>query len=137
MLIICDIDGTVCKRIDRSPYHYDAAIHDVPNEPIIDILKLYYKDGFHEIVFVSGRPESARKVTREWLDIHFSSDKYSYLLYMRQDGDYRADAIIKREIYINQIESKPVLFVLDDRNQTVRMWRELGLTCLQVAEGNF
>ena len=28
--------------------------------------------------------------------------------------------------------------VLDDRDQVVKMWRnELGLTCLQVAEGNF
>ena len=27
--------------------------------------------------------------------------------------------------------------VLDDRNQVVKMWRENGLTCLQVAEGDF
>lgn len=30
-----------------------------------------------------------------------------------------------------------VLVVLDDRKQVVDMWRSLGLTCLQVAEGNF
>ena len=30
-----------------------------------------------------------------------------------------------------------VLFVLDDRNQVVDMWRDIGLTCLQVADGNF
>ena len=30
-----------------------------------------------------------------------------------------------------------ILFVLDDRSQVVKMWRELGLTCLQVADGNF
>jgi len=29
------------------------------------------------------------------------------------------------------------LFVLDDRDQVVNMWREQGFKCLQVAEGNF
>ena len=28
-------------------------------------------------------------------------------------------------------------YVLDDRNQVVEMWRSLGLTCLQVADGDF
>jgi len=30
-----------------------------------------------------------------------------------------------------------VEFVLDDRNQVVNFWRYLGLTCFQVAEGDF
>jgi hypothetical protein len=30
-----------------------------------------------------------------------------------------------------------VLLVLDDRDQVVRMWRELGLTCFQVDYGDF
>ena len=30
-----------------------------------------------------------------------------------------------------------VKFVLDDRNRVVEMWRSLGLTCLQVADGDF
>ena len=30
-----------------------------------------------------------------------------------------------------------VAFVLDDRDQVVRVWRDLGLTCLQVDYGDF
>jgi hypothetical protein len=30
-----------------------------------------------------------------------------------------------------------VIAVFDDRNQVVRMWRDLGLTVFQVADGNF
>jgi hypothetical protein len=30
-----------------------------------------------------------------------------------------------------------IAFVLEDRNSMVKKWRELGLTCLQVAEGDF
>jgi len=57
---------------------------------------------------------------------------------MRATGDNRKDSIVKKEIYEGII--KPVFdvkFVLDDRNQVVEMWRSLGLTVLQVADGNF
>jgi len=57
---------------------------------------------------------------------------------MRPTGDNRKDAIVKREIFDREIRDRyRILFVLDDRNQVVDMWRELGLTCLQVAPGDF
>jgi len=61
-----------------------------------------------------------------------------YTLFMRPDGDFRADNIVKQEIYDTHIKGKhDVLFVMDDRQQVVDMWRRNGLTCFQVAEGNF
>jgi hypothetical protein len=60
------------------------------------------------------------------------------LLFMRKNGDYRKDAIIKKEIFDNNIRGKfNIDFALDDRNQCCEMWRSLGLTCLQVANGDF
>ncbi len=57
---------------------------------------------------------------------------------MRAAHDDRADAVIKREIYDKEIGPRfDVLCVLDDRDQVVRMWRGLGLVCLQVAPGDF
>ena len=57
---------------------------------------------------------------------------------MRAAGDDRKDEIIKREIYNREIKPAfDVLCVLDDRDQVVRMWRAMGLTCLQVAPGDF
>lgn len=48
------------------------------------------------------------------------------------------DSIIKRELFEAHVrDTYAVRFVLDDRNQVVRMWRSLGLTCLQVADGAF
>lgn len=50
----------------------------------------------------------------------------------------RKDVVIKRELFDRYIrDNYQVLFVLDDRNQVVDMWRELGLKCLQVAPGDF
>jgi hypothetical protein len=56
---------------------------------------------------------------------------------MRKDGDFRADNVVKQEILDAHIDKDRVLFVLDDRQQVVDMWRRNGLTCFQVAEGNF
>jgi hypothetical protein len=57
---------------------------------------------------------------------------------MRQTDDNRKDSIIKEEIYDAHIRGKyNVLFVLDDRDQVVQMWRSLGLTVLQCNEGDF
>jgi hypothetical protein len=57
---------------------------------------------------------------------------------MRKSGDLRKDSIVKQEIYeqfiLNQYNTA---FVLDDRDQVVRVWRDLGLTCLQVVYGDF
>ena len=62
-----------------------------------------------------------------------------YPLLMRKDGDNRPDQIVKRELYERHVVGLyEVEGVLDDRAKVVRMWRdELGLTCLQVADGNF
>jgi hypothetical protein len=34
-------------------------------------------------------------------------------------------------------KKEEILCVFDDRDKVVRMWRDNGLTCLQVGEGNF
>jgi hypothetical protein len=57
---------------------------------------------------------------------------------MRETGDRRKDSIIKKEIFDRHIRDVyNIEFVLDDRNQVVELWRSLGLTCLQVADGDF
>ena len=59
-------------------------------------------------------------------------------LYMRPSNDMRGDDIIKREIYDNKFKnSYNVLGVFDDRNRVVKVWRDLGLKCFQVEEGDF
>jgi len=57
---------------------------------------------------------------------------------MRSDGDYRADQVVKEELFRNQVEPKyDVIGVIDDRDKVVTMWRRLGLVCFQVAQGDF
>lgn len=133
--VIVDVDGTLALIQDRSPYSHHGVLKDKPNAPVIVVARALAAQG-HVLVIVSGRSEVAREDTELWLRRHLGIDFYGPL--MRADRDDRKDAIIKREIYHREIEPRyEVLCVLDDRDQVVSMWRKLGLTCLQVAPGDF
>lgn len=125
-----DIDGTLAHMQDRSPYDYSKVMSDTLDDVIADITRKY-----KTVVVMSGRPESCREDTENWLRKHaVRFDK----LFMRTTGDNRKDSIVKLELYKEHVEPNyNISFILDDRNQVVKMWREQGLKCLQVAEGDF
>lgn len=142
--IIVDIDGTIAninhrrKYVESKPKDWDKFFSlmykDKPNETVIDIIKKYKRTG-EKIILCTGRMSMYEVETDNWLKkmgVHYDE------LFMRENGDFRADDIVKKEIYQNVIEDYyNVVLVLDDRNRVVKMWRELGLTCFQVAEGDF
>lgn len=139
--IIVDIDGTLAHMTDRSPYDYTRVSEDIVDENVRDVVLRYYsRDVMMEIpdtyiIIVSGREDACRAETEKWLqDNRIPYDEF----YMRQTGDNRNDAIVKKEIYEEFIKPRfNVRFVLDDRDRVVKMWREEGLKVLQVAEGDF
>jgi hypothetical protein len=82
---------------------------------------------------VSGRPDNYERYTVEWLEKH--NILYDDL-FMRRAGDYRADTIVKEEIYRNFIEPYyRVSVVVDDRKSVIETWRALGLTVIDVGTG--
>ena len=136
--IICDLDGTLALLGGRSPHDASKAEEDLINLPIANILEVYDNQKLYDIslILLSGREERFRKATERWLK-KYKITNYK-ALYLRKNKDFRKDYVIKREIYDKQIKDKfDVLFVLEDRDQVVKMWREIGLTCLQVAYGDF
>lgn len=138
--IIVDLDGTLALHNGRSPYDYSKVSTDKPNHPVRNLVWDAARQGVH-ILFTTGRPESAREDTLEWLRWHLTLDLgavKNWQLFMRPDGDQRPDYIVKGEIFDKEIRDKyAVECALDDRNQVVEMWRSIGVPCLQVAEGNF
>lgn len=137
--IICDLDGTLAILNGRSPYDASTAMEDVLNEPVANILSVYDNQTLFDIdlILLTGRYDTYRKQTIEWLAKHKIT--HYKQLYMRSATDKRQDTIFKKEIYEKYIKNEyDVIFVLEDRNQVVDMWRkELGLTCLQVEYGDF
>jgi predicted kinase len=127
---IVDIDGTVADNVTRSPFDFSRVLEDKPIERTIEIVRLLAAANY-KIIFVSGREDSCREDTLEWLN------RYQVPvteLFMRSKGDLRKDSIIKKEIFTDYIEPKYyVSFVIDDRKQVKRMWvDELGLFVFDV-----
>lgn len=131
--IVCDIDGTLAHMHDRSPYDWRKVGNDKVDIPIAWLTSILFRSV--SVILVSGRDESCRKETEDWL----AKNGICYTkLIMRKEGDNRPDEVVKEEIFNDNIRGNyNVRFVLDDRNKVVDMWRQLGLKCLQVAEGDF
>jgi len=131
--VLADVDGTLAHMKDRGPFDWKRVGEDEVDEIIAELVRLLDLD--YLIVVMSGRDSACRDETEAWLRKHnISFDA----LFMRPEGDMRPDNIVKAELFDTHVrDNYDVQFVLDDRDQVVDMWRRMGLTCLQVAEGNF
>lgn len=135
--IICDIDGTIAVRGDRSPYDMTKVGEDTLNVPVAATVLALYLQGY-SIVFTSGRDESARYDTHRWLEEQV--DMMHFDLLLRDVGDVSDDAAVKKEMLDSIRDVYDVVFALDDRNRVVDMWRAEGVPCFQVCsreEGDF
>ena len=145
--VIVDIDGTladchhrqhhVVKRPKNWGKFFDPHLmsKDPLIEPVAKLVSLLNSE--YSIVYATGRPDNLRNVTIDWLEEHelwFEPKE----LYMRKNGDKRTDVIVKQEILLEiKHQGYNPWLCLDDRSSVVAMWRAQGLTCLQVAPGDF
>jgi len=137
--VIFDIDGTLSNLDHRLHFIKDGAhdwssffancIADTLVHPVADMLRRYHDDPDITVLIATGRPSDYGPHTISWLaknDIQYET------LYMRNEDDYRNDAIIKREILHKIQENYEVVFTVDDRQRVVDMWRDEGILCMQV-----
>ncbi|WP_417610564.1 hypothetical protein [Parasphingorhabdus sp.] len=143
--VLFDIDGTLAdiehrrKLVQREKpdwKSFNAQMgEDRPNWPIVSLYRSLWSTSEYDLILVTGRNEAYRKVTEQWLTwnaIPFGD------MYMRGDNDFRSDHVIKEEILSHLLSrGKRILFVVDDRQQVVDMWRRNGITVLQCDEGGF
>ncbi|AAN12777.1 polynucleotide kinase [Mycobacterium phage Omega] len=146
--ILVDIDGTVSRNVSRSHYDYTKVLEDEVHEEIAWLVRVlfqlrYFTHGQEEpeIIFMSGRDHTCYDDTVAWLNQH--DIPFDRLIMRPADakdecGNKLPDYLVKYRLFNEHIRDKfDVLFVLDDRQQVVDMWRKLGLKCLQVAPGDF
>lgn len=145
--VIFDLDGTLadCEHrrhfIRRKKKDFDAFYaamgEDGRNEAVCELAAMYAGHPDYFLVICTGRPEKYRAITKQWL---LDNEIEYHHLYMRPDDRlYDKDCDVKRDM-LRRIEEDswtPPTVAVDDRDQVVKMWREEGLTCLQVVEGNF
>ena len=147
--ICVDLDGTLAIHNGRSPFEYSKVGTDICDERLQRIIRLIKNGGNVKVVFLSGREGTVECMqnTLDWLNENFEElpvkymeldDDTCYSLIMRKQGDFRADDIVKKELYETYLKDKfNVLCVFDDRDKVVKMWREEGILCNQVYYGDF
>ncbi len=138
--VLSDMDGTLALLGERNPYDASTCEDDAVNAIVHDSVLASLRPSLPEteqrtLIIVSGREDTYRQQTINWLNYH--DVPWSHL-FMRKAGDSRKDSVVKREIYENEIAGKYNVFCAwDDRDSVVRLWRSLGITCFQVADGDF
>lgn len=113
---------------------YDACDKDTPITQTLNLAGLLSEKGYYaanqDVHIWSGRCESVRKKTEEWLKPHFI---YYNELKMRPIGDSTPDDELK-ELWLDEVlaQGKKIDFVVDDRAKVVRMWRRRGIFVFDV-----
>ena len=146
-IVIFDLDGTLAlidKRRDlatkdNGKFDWDVFFDpknidlDLPNQPVIDVANVLNKQGF-EIWILSGRSDVTWQATLDWLDRY--NVTFTQLIMRPQEDLFLPDNKLKQK-WLDWIGVDNVAMVFDDRQQVVDMWRQNGLTCFQVAKGDF
>lgn len=144
--ILVDLDGTLADISWRNPYDASDCAADPIKEPAMFVLLQWLGHGNQAFIH-SGRSEKYLTETMEWLH-HLPGGGQSPLsqylsngqlvVRMRPEHDQRRDSVFKRDLLTTHIAGKyQVKFCLDDRQQVVDEYRDLGLEVLAVADGNF
>lgn len=134
-----------CADLDEGfeadwPSFFAACKDDKPNTPVISVMEMLKL--FADIWIFSGRSDEAREDTITWLTQHTSFDRAELegpIFMMRQAGDYTPDEELKKQWLDRMLleDRSRLVAVFDDRARVVRMWRKAGITCFQVAPGDF
>lgn len=142
--IYADIDGTIANAVHRQHYvrtkpknwklFNETMKHDTPHHDIIWLIRILKATG-NRIILCTGRTEEYRELTVDWLqtfDVPYDA------LYMRANGDYRDDSVVKIELVdAMRNDGFDPTIALDDRNRVVDALRAIGMRVLQVAPGDF
>lgn len=148
-LYIFDLDGTLAlihhrrhfveNRANRWDEFFAACVDDKPNIPVIETMTSLQNGGMCEIWIWSGRSDIVRNETMEWLADHTRQYWRHDEVKMRTHGNYTPDDVLKKHWYdtMSNVDKARLVATFDDRDRIVKMWRDLGVTCFQVAPGDF
>lgn len=141
---IFDLDGTLAliehrRHLVTGPNpdwraFFAACVRDDPYHEVIDTLLALYNANY--IVWVwSGRSDEVRLQTEAWL---YNQGVQYHELRMRPAGDHQPDEKLKASWLADvDREQYNIVAVFEDRDRMVKLWRDNGIACFQVAPGDF
>lgn len=147
--IIVDLDGTLAdnehrrKHIEGENEDWESYYDNIRDDPVNEWCKgIVQRWRPHKVFLVTGREgtEQVKTDTKVWLaENNIPYDE----LHFRDEKDYRKDSEVKKEILEEEILPQlrdgidDIEFAIDDRLQVIEMWRDLGITVLDCAGGEF
>lgn len=132
--IICDLDVTLAMHMGRGPLDYDELMTDKVDPRLRDILKTYMCNFDTQVIFITGRTDSARDLTIQWLKSKEVNLGSNWRLFTRPNHCFVPGEEFKLDIYNKHIKNKyNVICVFEDSNKCVNMFREQGLLVCQTA----
>lgn len=153
-MYIFDLDSTLANIDHRLP-HQDTrdggakALFNalcVNDTPIPQMCRLFRTlDARNFVRIWTGRTEAVREQTLDWIAKHVDARwaviarDFPKMLMMRPVGDRRPDNELKL-MWLNALsptDRSLIEMAFDDRDRVVKMYRDNGIMCLQVADGNF
>ena len=144
---IFDLDGTLALNKHREHLakagqwdaFFKACDRDSPNAPVIEIFNRIAGDLDVEVEIWSGRSAAVLAKTLDWLIEHTAFDPQEHTIRMRPVGDHTPDEVLKKRWLdeLHPTHRDDLLAVFDDRDKVVKMWRDNGVACFQVAPGDF
>lgn len=137
---IFDADGTLWNiqgirhhvTPPKSDYHafHMASIFCPPNPEVVEAVHEAVRRGRIPLL-VTARMKKYRAVTERWLERHevpITSDR----IWMRANGDYRKDFIVKEEILRDILAQYRVVKATDDNPAVIELWERRGIETVTV-----
>lgn len=130
--VIVDLDGTLCDVkhrlhfIKNKPPEWDkfheACVNDPVNQWCKSLVNSYHGTDVI-VIYMTGRPIKYMAETEKWIKDNVGES--NYMIMMKPDGDYRKDYEFKEEMFYKHIDGEyDVLIAMDDRTETIEMWRK-------------
>ena len=130
------VDGKETNKMDWDVFFDPENIKlDEPNDPVIQCANMFYDWGY-QIYIMSGRLDTTKEETIKWLEKHMVS-YHELIMRPRKTWKFVPDDKLKKQMLEDHLNKDEVYCIFDDRQKVVDMWRAEGLTCFQVAPGNF
>ena len=130
-------DGKMDWDIFFDPKNIDL---DQPHDAVIKMAQMLDSAG-HMIIILSGRSKATKDATRAWLKKHKVPFDVLKMRPTSKDFMFMPDDKLKKkwfsDLFPTQDHVADIVCVFDDRQKVVDMWRDMGLTCMQVAPGDF
>lgn len=141
-LYVFDLDGTIANIDHRLKYikgekadwdkFFKECVNDSPITWIIELMQMIDSHPISSVILIlSGRSSIVGEETVQWLEKH--KVPYQYL-FMREEGDYSPDEVMKKKELDNFLKDNPnykLELIVDDRQKVVDMWRDSGYNVLQ------